>query len=31
LRQKIAERTAAGETPYAMAKALGIDRHTSAK
>ncbi len=31
LRQKIAERTAKGETPYAIAKALGIDRHTAAK
>jgi len=31
LRQKIAERTANGETPYAIAKALGIDRHTVAK
>jgi len=31
LRQQIAERTAAGETPYAVAKALGIDRHTAAK
>jgi DNA invertase Pin-like site-specific DNA recombinase len=31
LREKIAERIAAGETPYAVAKALGIDRHTAAK
>ena len=31
LRQQIAERIAAGETPYAVAKALGIDRHTAAK
>ena len=31
LRQKIAERAARGETPYAIAKALGIDRHTAAK
>lgn len=31
LRQKIEERTANGETPYAIAKALGIDRHTVAK
>jgi DNA invertase Pin-like site-specific DNA recombinase len=29
--QKIAERAAKGETPYAIAKALGIDRHTAAK
>jgi putative DNA-invertase from lambdoid prophage Rac len=31
LRQKIALRAAKGETPYAIAKALGIDRHTAAK
>ena len=31
LREKIAERIAAGETPYAVATALGIDRHTAAK
>jgi DNA invertase Pin-like site-specific DNA recombinase len=31
VRQQIAERIAAGETPYAVAKALGIDRHTAAK
>ena len=31
LRQQIAERIAAGQTPYAIAKALGIDRHTAAK
>ncbi|MGC1779283.1 MAG: recombinase family protein [Xanthobacteraceae bacterium] len=31
LRQKIAERAAKGETPYAIAKALGIDRHSAAK
>ena len=31
LRQKIAKRAAKGETPYAIAKALGIDRHTAAK
>ena len=31
LRQQIAERIAAGQTPYAVAKALGIDRHTAAK
>jgi len=31
IRQKIAERTANGETPYTIAKALGIDRHTAAK
>jgi DNA invertase Pin-like site-specific DNA recombinase len=29
--QKIAQRAAKGETPYAIAKALGIDRHTAAK
>jgi DNA invertase Pin-like site-specific DNA recombinase len=31
LRQKIAQRAAEGETPYAIAKALRIDRHTAAK
>jgi DNA invertase Pin-like site-specific DNA recombinase len=31
LRRQIAERAARGETPYAIAKALGIDRHTGAK
>jgi DNA invertase Pin-like site-specific DNA recombinase len=31
LRQKIAQRAAKGETPYAIAKALHIDRHTAAK
>src|SRR5262245_23408021 len=31
LRQQIAERIAAGQTAYAVAKALGIDRHTAAK
>jgi DNA-binding CsgD family transcriptional regulator len=31
LRQKIAQRAARGETPYAIAKALGIDRHTVVK
>jgi transposase len=31
LRDQIAGRMAAGETPYAVAKALGIDRHTAAK
>ena len=31
LRQKIVQRAAKGETPYAIAKALGIDRHTAAK
>jgi DNA invertase Pin-like site-specific DNA recombinase len=31
LRQKIAQRAAKGETPYAIAKALRIDRHTVAK
>ena len=31
LRRKIAERAARGETSYAIAKALGIDRHTAAK
>ena len=31
LRQKIAHRAAKGQTPYAIAKALGIDRHTAVK
>ena len=31
IRQKIVQRAAKGETPYAIAKALGIDRHTAAK
>jgi DNA invertase Pin-like site-specific DNA recombinase len=31
LRDQISGRIAAGETPYAVAKALGIDRHTAAK
>jgi DNA invertase Pin-like site-specific DNA recombinase len=31
LKQTIAERMAAGETAYAVAKDLGIDRHTAAK
>jgi DNA invertase Pin-like site-specific DNA recombinase len=31
LRDQIAGRIAAGETPYAVAKSLGIDRHTAAK
>jgi DNA invertase Pin-like site-specific DNA recombinase len=31
LRQKIAQRAARGETPYAIAKALRIDRHTAVK
>jgi DNA invertase Pin-like site-specific DNA recombinase len=31
IRQKIAQRAAKGQTPYATAKALGIDRHTAAK
>jgi DNA invertase Pin-like site-specific DNA recombinase len=31
LRQRIAERAARGETAYAIAKALHIDRHTAAK
>ena len=31
VRQRIAQPTAKGETPYAIAKALGIDRHTAAK
>ena len=31
IRQKIAQRAKKGETPYAIAKALRIDRHTAAK
>ncbi len=31
LRQNIIQRAAKGETPYAIAKSLGIDRHTVAK
>jgi DNA invertase Pin-like site-specific DNA recombinase len=31
LRQKIARLSAKGEKPYAIAKSLGIDRHTAAK
>jgi DNA invertase Pin-like site-specific DNA recombinase len=31
IRQKIAQRAAKGQTPYAIAKALGIDQHTAAK
>jgi DNA invertase Pin-like site-specific DNA recombinase len=31
LRQQIARRAAKGETPYAIAKALGVDRHTVVK
>jgi DNA invertase Pin-like site-specific DNA recombinase len=31
IRQQIARRAAKGETPYAIAKSLGIDRHTAAK
>lgn len=31
LRQKIAQRAAEGQSAYAIAKALGIDRHTMAK
>jgi DNA invertase Pin-like site-specific DNA recombinase len=31
VRQKIAQRAATGETPYAIAKSLRIDRHTAAK
>jgi DNA invertase Pin-like site-specific DNA recombinase len=31
LRRQIAGRAAKGETPYAIAKALGIDRHTAVK
>jgi hypothetical protein len=31
LRQKIVQRAAKGQTPYAIAKALGIDRYTASK
>lgn len=31
LRQKIAERAAKGEMAYAIARAMGIDRHTEFK
>ena len=31
VRQKIAQRAAKGETAYAIAKALGVDRHTASK
>jgi DNA invertase Pin-like site-specific DNA recombinase len=31
VRQQIAKRAAKEQTPYAIAKALGIDRHTVAK
>ena len=31
LQERIAKRIAAGETPYRIAKDLGIDRHTAAK
>ena len=31
IRRKIAQRAAKGETPYAIAKALRIDRHTAAR
>jgi DNA invertase Pin-like site-specific DNA recombinase len=31
LRQKIVQRAAKGDTPYSIAKALGIDKHTAAK
>jgi DNA invertase Pin-like site-specific DNA recombinase len=31
LQEKIADRIAAGETAYRVAKDLGIDRHTAAK
>jgi Site-specific recombinases, DNA invertase Pin homologs len=31
LQERIVERIAAGETPYRIAKDLGIDRHTAAK
>jgi DNA invertase Pin-like site-specific DNA recombinase len=31
LRQKIAERARKGQSAYAIAQALGIDRHTAAK
>jgi DNA invertase Pin-like site-specific DNA recombinase len=30
VRQKIAQRAAKGETPYAIAMSLGIERHTAA-
>ena len=31
IRQKIVQRAARGETPYSIAKSLGIDRHTAMK
>ncbi len=31
IRQQIVRRAAGGEKPYAIAKALGIDKHTAAK
>ena len=31
IRKKIALRAAKGQSPYAIAKALGVDRHTAAK
>jgi DNA invertase Pin-like site-specific DNA recombinase len=31
LRNQIVRRAAKGETPYAIAKALGIDRHTAVR
>jgi DNA invertase Pin-like site-specific DNA recombinase len=31
VRRNIAQQAAKGRTPYAIAKALGIDRHTAAK
>ena len=31
MRNQIVRRAAKGETPYAIAKALGIDRHTAVK
>jgi DNA invertase Pin-like site-specific DNA recombinase len=31
LREQVAKRTAAGDTPYRIGKDLGIDRHTAAK
>jgi hypothetical protein len=31
IRQKIAQRAAKGQTPFAIAKALGIDRRTAGK
>jgi DNA invertase Pin-like site-specific DNA recombinase len=31
IRQKIVQRAPKGDTPYAIVKALGIDRHTVAK